>query len=69
MSISLKSAALSSKSGWTAVLLAFGGVSAQLQDSYVTCAFAEAWPKAKNPRGSAQHLFGQCSRKTGTPPL
>jgi hypothetical protein len=45
----------------TAVFLAFGGVSAQLQGNVVTCAFAEALPKAKNPRGSALHLFGQCS--------
>jgi len=47
---------------WTAVFLAFGCVSAQLQGCHGTCAFAEALPKAKNPRGSSLHLFCQCSR-------
>jgi hypothetical protein len=52
------------KSGihWTAVFLAFGGVSAQLQGLTGTCAFAEALPKAKNPRGLALHPFCQCSK-------
>src|SRR5580704_19433297 len=49
----------------TAVFLAFGGVSAQLQGDNVTCAFAEALPTPKNPRGSALHLFCQCSKSTG----
>jgi hypothetical protein len=43
--------------------LIFGSVSAQLQVTDVTCAFAEALPKVKNPRGSALHLFCQCSWK------
>jgi hypothetical protein len=46
---------------WTAVFLAFACVSAQLQGCHGTCAFAEALPKAKNPRGSSLHLFCQCS--------
>ena len=33
----------------------------------VTCAFAEAWPKAKNPRGSSRHLFCQCPTRFASP--
>jgi hypothetical protein len=47
---------------WTAVFLAFGGVSAQLQGNDVTCAFAEALPKAKNPRSERPHYFLKRSR-------
>ncbi|HEY3763458.1 MAG TPA: hypothetical protein VGN23_17065 [Verrucomicrobiae bacterium] len=60
-SISIKAVALSWKSMRTAVFLAFDSVSTQLQGTSGTCAFAEALPKAKNPRGSMLHLFRQCS--------
>jgi hypothetical protein len=60
-SISSKAVPPGQESQGTAVLLTFGGVSAQLQGDVVTCAFAEALPKAKNPRGSVAHLFCQCS--------
>src|ERR1700722_10584665 len=61
LSISLKAVAMSwnhEGRGLFGFWLRFGSVTGLL----VTCAFVEALPKAKNPRGSSLHLFCQCSR-------